>query len=450
MGRSLKLRLTLVAAVAIAVALATGWAALTWIFDRHLERRETRELTRVGLALVGSLAVSPNGQLEVTEAPTDERFFDPTGGYYWQVGSGPAALRSRSLWDQALPATKARPDDWITRTVPGPHGGRILMVERLVQPPGATRPVPVQLALDDAPLQEATAEFGREIGLSLLVLGAVLAGAAYVQVRLGLQPLGRVQGDLARMRRAPTARLSETHPTEIQPLALAINSLADAREADLRRARQRAADLAHSLKTPLAAMAAQSRKARAAGAVDAADGLDRAVAAMGAALETELARARAAAARLDGEAVVSAPATIAEQIILVVERTERGEVVTFENLLPDTLRTPVRAPDLLEMMGALVENATRFARSRVRLSGASVGPGRVGVVIEDDGDGIADADAAAALLRGARLDEVSGGHGLGLAIVRELAAATDGDLDLGHSELGGLRVELSWQAPHDA
>lgn len=449
MARSLKLRLTSVAAVAIALALAASWAALTWIFDRHMERREASELTRVGLALVGSLAVNEDGALEVLEPPTDERFFDPTGGYYWQVGTGATALRSRSLWDQALPAPLARPDDWTTRTVPGPHGGRILMVERLVQPPGATKPLPVQVALEDAPLQEATDEFSREIGLSLLVLGLVLAAAAYAQVRLGLQPLGRVQDDLARMRRSPTARLSETHPSEIQPLASAINSLADAREADLKRARQRAADLAHSLKTPLAAMAAQSRKARAAGARDAADGLDRAVAAMGAALETELARARAAAARLDGEAVESAPAAIAEQIILVVERTERGETVAFENLLPEGLRVPVRAPDLMEILGALVENAARFARSRVRVA-PSAREDWVGVVIEDDGDGIDDDRAAAALLRGARLDEVGGGHGLGLAIVRELVAATDGDLSLGKAELGGLRVELAWRAPRAA
>lgn len=83
--------------------------------------------------------------------------------------------------------------------------------------------------------------------------------------------------------------------------------------------------------------------------------------------------------------------------------------------------------------------AARFARSRVRLSGG----GDV-LTIEDDGPGLSDAQAIEALSRGKRLDEAEGGHGLGLAIAHELVLASDGVMELGRSELGGLKVELRW------
>src|SRR5690606_23405081 len=158
--------------------------------------------------------------------------------------------------------------------------------------------------------------------LSLGLLWLFLLIAAYVQVTLGLRPLTTVRRQIATLRGNPAARLPGGHPREIAPLAEAINALAEAREADLGRARKRAGDLAHSLKTPLAALAAQNRRAREAGAVEAADGQDRALAAMRAALETELARSRAAAARDAGHSLAADIETQIENIIAVIERTE--------------------------------------------------------------------------------------------------------------------------------
>src|SRR5690606_38818866 len=125
-------------------------------------------------------------------------------------------------------------------------------------------------------------------------------------------------------KRNPRERLNAAHAEEIEPLTRAINELAEAREKDLARARRRAADLAHALKTPLAALAAQSRRARASGATEAADGLDRAIAAARAAVESELARSRAAAVRAApaGASVQALP--LIDSIVGVVERAEFG------------------------------------------------------------------------------------------------------------------------------
>ena len=446
-ARSLHLRLLAGAMVAIFAALAVAWLAMTWLFERHIERREAAELTRSGLVLAAGLALTPAGAPTVDPLPVDPRFSAPASGLYWQVSTTAETVRSRSLWDQALPRPTSTPADaWRTRTGPGPFGARLLYVEREVRTERTASAALIQVASNEAALGLARREFGRDLALFLLGLWAVLSMAALVQVRLGLQPLARLRADLDRLRRSPSARLGEDHPREIITLTQAINVLADTREGDLDRARRRAADLAHSLKTPLAAMAAQSRRAREAGAADAADGLDRAVAAMAAALEAELARARAAAARDATLEARAAPAAIADRLISVLERTDDGGQIAFEQDIDPDLRLPAHEDVLTEILGALMENAARFARRRVGLSSQILADGRACLTIDDDGPGMDEGRAGAALIRGGRLDEAGPGHGLGLAIVRDLVEATEGAITLERSPFEGLRVVLTWPA----
>lgn len=439
-ARSLHLRLMAGAAVAILAALAIAWLAMTWLFERHIERREAAGLRRSGLVLVAGLRISGGG-LSAEAAPPDPRFDAPAGGHYWQVSSGDSVLRSRSLWDQMLPppAAPAPEADWRLRLGRGPFQSRLLYVEREVRLDPGGPAILVQVATDEAVLAMARREFGRDMALFLAVLWAALSAGALLQVRLGLRPLRALRGELDRLRRSPSARVTADAPREIAPLVAAINALADAREKDLDRARRRAADLAHSLKTPLAALAAQSRAARANGAGAAADGLDRAIAAVASTLEAELARARAAAARDGAKDQHAAPAAVAERLVGVIERTEEGARRVFEINLPAELRLHVAEDLLTEILGALIENAARHGRRQVRISG-----GTGTLIIEDDGPGIEDGRAESALMRGGRLDEAGAGHGLGLAIVRDLVEATEGEIELGRAALGGLRVTLSW------
>jgi signal transduction histidine kinase len=273
------------------------------------------------------------------------------------------------------------------------------------------------------------------LALFLGLLWLVLSLAAWIQVELGLRPLEDVRAALAGMRKQATARLSQSdYPAEAAPLANAINDLAAARERDLERARRGAADLAHSLKTPLAALSAQSRRARDAGATDAADGLDRAIVAANRAVERELARTRAAASAAGS----ANPHAAIAKVLQVIERTEAGARLNFENAVAMT-PAPVSEDLLIELTGPLLENASGFAQSRVRISGG--GPA---LSIEDDGPGLNEAQMEEALARGKRLDESGDGHGLGLAIAHDLAQASGATLTLGRSDLGGLKVDLRW------
>lgn len=443
--RSLRVRLLLGAAVAIFIALAAAWLVMTLLFERHVERRVHADLVREGMQLAANLSIAPDGAPLLSREPGDLRFAEPASGLYWQVTTARGSLRSRSLWDQSLPASHiAGGREWNTRFIAGPFEEQLLLVERVVKPDRDGPEVLLQLASENTSLHEARREFGTELALFLVLLWAILSAAAWTQVALGLRPLARVRDQVDALKRSPRERLAAAPAQEVEPLVRAINELADAREKDLTRARRRAADLAHALKTPLAAVAAQSRRAREAGAVDAADGLDRAIHAASAAVDRELARSRAAAIRAASGEVSAAALPVIEAVVGVVERAEFVAQVVFEVNVSSDLTVPVAAEDLLELMGALIENAARYARRRVQIAGAQTLGGRT-LSIEDDGPGIDPAQMADAFERGARLDQAGAGHGLGLAIAQDLAEATGAQIALARAELGGLKVSISWQ-----
>lgn len=439
---SLRLRLLAGAWLAILVALVIAWFAMSFLFARHVELRIEGELRRDALQLVSGLNRGANG-LAVQAPPRDARFDAPGSGLYWQVKTDTGVIRSRSLWDQVLPQPAApSTNGWRLRTAPGPFERRLYIFERQIKPDADLPPVWVQVAENENEVREAREEFERELAVFLVVLWTVLAAAAWIQVSLGLRPLRTLRAELLALTHRPTERLAGSYPKEIGPLVDAINGLADAREADVRRARQRAADLAHGLKTPLAALAAQSRLIGE-GQLSSTDGLDRAIASARASVETELARARAALSRHSVAAAAASPAAACERLIKVLERTDKGMRVDIVRDVPGGLRLRVDEDDLTEVLGALIENAVKFARREVSVV-ADSDDVNGSIRIEDDGPGMDDEAIERALGRGVRLDEQGSGHGFGLAIARDLVDATGGAIELGRATLGGLAIRLRW------
>ncbi|ALJ13701.1 sensor histidine kinase [Sphingopyxis macrogoltabida] len=439
-GGSLRLRLIAGAGVAIAVALVVAWFAMTWLFNGHVERRVEDELLVQVRPLLADLTLSGGVPVAGSE-PADPRFAVPAGGLYWQASTGAGTIRSVSLWDSRLPRAATAPaDTWRLRRADGPFGQRLLLMERAIRLQPQEPPVIVQLGYDLAKLAPAQREFGREMALFMVLLWAVLALAAWAQVSLGLRPLRRVRQEIEQLSRDASARLGGAYPRELAPLTTSIDALADAREADLVRARRRAADLAHGLKTPLAALAAQSARMREGGAADIADGLDSSIAAMRAAIDGELARTRISLVH-EGRSTVALP--LIERIVAVIEQTEAGERVAFSLACAEDATLPLASDDAAELLGPLLENAARHARRLVHVAVES-GDGALALVVGDDGAGLDSAQRGEAILRGARLDSGEEGHGLGLAIARELAEATRGELTLSRSSLGGLEVRVAW------
>ena len=450
------LRLRLLAATVLALLLALGAAGvlLARLFDEQVTRQFAQALTAQLDQLTARLAVDAQGRPQIDTATlSDPRWTRPYSGLYWQVDRVDGAavqhgvLRSRSLWDAvlALPEDALADGELHRHALPGPDGARLLAVERTVALEGAagSRPWRLVVAADLAETEAARQRFNGLLALSLGALGLLLALAAWAQVAVGLAPLRALQRGLVALHEGRIARLDGTVPAEVQPLVDGFNRVLDRNDEVVARARTQAGNLAHAIKTPLAALAQAAEAARRPGADAAALAaqVDEQVAQARRQVDWQLQRARAAAAQ--GRPGLRAPvAEAAEGLLRVMRRVhaERGLRLQADGMAPG-LHVAGEVQDLHEMLGNLVDNACKWARHEVRI-GAEAEGGQVCLVVDDDGPGIDAAQRDAALARGTRLDESVPGSGLGLAIVQELARLYGGGLRLEPSPLGGLRAVL--------
>lgn len=202
----------------------------------------------------------------------------------------------------------------------------------------------------------------------------------------------------------------------------------------MERSRGRAADLAHGLKSPLAALAADVRTLEEKGDHELAARISQVGEAMRRHVEREIARARIRGSRGHGASTPIPLRPLVETLTAMQQRTVEGGRLMFEIVIDDQGRIAMDRADLAEVLGNLIENAARHARTRVRIGARADGH----VFIEDDGPGIPEGLRAAVLERGKQLDQRSDGAGLGLSIVQDVLEAYGRNLVLETSELGGL------------
>jgi signal transduction histidine kinase len=393
--------------------------------------------------LIGGVEVTADGRPAMPRPPANPRFEVPLSGLYWQVEAGTERLRSRSLWDQALnlpmdqPADAERHDHWLS----GPAGQRLLVAERVVRLTAGDQPIIVRLAAatDLADLAEARRRFMGDLSLGLAVLAAVLLSGAAAQVYLGLEPLRRLARAVGEVRHGARDRVEGRGPAEVQPLVEELNGLIEARETAATKARHRAADLAHGLKTPLAALAHDAGAVARLGHQHLADEMHATLDAMRRHVDRELTRARLETR--DRSKARASVDLIARRVAATLARTPDGERVTFELGGDPEAAFPLEADDLAEALGNLLENAARHAEAEVRVQWTVSDTAAI-VSVEDDGPGLSPADRARMLERGARLDQRGPGNGLGLAIVADIATAYGGCLTLDAAGTGGLRAEI--------
>ncbi len=442
---SLRLRLFLAGAISILAALALSAAGLALLFERHVERRVAAELGVYLDQLVVGLDRGADGALHMRGSLADPRFGEPLSGLYWQVGAGDRVLRSRSLWDStlALPADELADGSIHEHRVPGPGGAELYAVERSVTLParlggGTVRAV---VAQDVADIVSATRAFADDLVPLLALVAALLMAAAYAQVAVGLRPLVAVRERLAAIGEGAARRLGRAFPQEVLPLAAEVDALLEAREAEAEKARARAGDLAHGLKTPLQVLAGDVERLRAKGEGSIAAEIEQVAVAMRRHVDRELARARTAAGKPDARAHV---ADVVKRVLSVVTRAPAGERLAWDVDVPPDAVGRIDPDDLAEAIGNLAENASRHARTKVSV-GARRKDSLIVVTISDDGAGIPEDGLEQALARGGRLDRLGSGAGLGLAIVRDIAEAWDGTLDVRTSP-SGLTVHFSIRA----
>ena len=448
--RSLRLRLLIAGAVSILVALGLAAFGLTLLFERHVERRIDAELTVYLNQLVANLALEPSGELAVDRPPADPRFDEPLSGLYWQIDIGPSGktLRSRSLWDSALmlPPERGVDDALHHYRISGPGGEELYLLQKSIELPPRLNGAQVRVAVawKAKEIQKSVRDFASELVPFLILIGLLLIAASWAQVSVGLRPLAAVRRKLSAIRSGHARRMESGFPAEVQPLAEEIDALLDAREKAIERAKARAADLAHGLKTPLQVLNGEIERLKCKGETEIAADISSLADAMRRHVDRELARARLAYASRDASANVKA---VVDRVIRVVERTPQGQKLDWQIDVAEGLTAPIDAEDLSEALGNLVENSVRHARARVSIA-AGLEAKQVFIAVTDDGSGIAEEHRSTVVARGQRLDTRSEGAGLGLAIVSDIAEAWGGRLILGDAN-PGLIAKLQFPAELD-
>src|SRR5262245_21442404 len=446
---SLRLRLLLAGAVSTVLALLLAAYVLTVLFERHVERRIDQELGLYLGQVIGEIERSPSGAIALARPPADPRFDKPLSGLYWQVIQEPAGkvLRSRSLWDfeLQLPPEPTIDDAVHHHRVAGPAKTRLYLLQRRIELPprlgGGTARIAV--ALDTAEVTAAVGEFATDLMPLLAIIGALLIAAAWFQVSVGLHPLAAVRSRLAAINSGDSRRLGSKFPTEVRPMAQEIDQLLDARDQELARAKARAADLAHGLRTPLQVIHAEIERLRAAGQGAFASNLQTATDAMQRNVERELARVRRADPLKETSANVS---SAIDQVLRVIQRTPDGLRLDWLVDVPKDMSARIDRHDLSEAVGNLLENAARHARHAVSINCGAEGS-FVAFSVTDDGAGIPEDRREEALARGGRLDERGPGSGLGLAIVTEIVESWGGTLTLAGAD-PGLRATIRLPGSH--
>jgi signal transduction histidine kinase len=452
-ANSLALRLFFSATLWIVVILVVTGIVLSSLYRSAVERSFDRRLGVYLRTLVADVATPDDAGDKFPQSLGEPLFELPLSGWYWQVtrldAPGPDIRSSRSLWDSTLPHLD---DPAVAATISGgpregyvngPEEQRLRMLERVIEL-GEEGRFLVTVAGDAAEIDDETRSFDRALLITFGVLAVVLLLTTTFQVQFGLAPLNRISEGLAAIRSGAAERLEGRFPVEIAPLARETNALIDANREIVTRARTHVGNLAHALKTPLSVMMNEA-------SAHSEDPL-----ALKVREQTEIMRDQVARhlerARLAARVPVIGTVTEAGPVITALARTmekihhDRGIAIAID--APEAARFRGERQDLEEMIGNLVDNACKWAQSRVAVEAFSEKPDATGerrvvrIVVDDDGPGLSPQQREQVARRGRRLDESKPGSGLGLSIVIELASLYGGGLTLGTAPIGGLRAEL--------
>jgi signal transduction histidine kinase len=275
---------------------------------------------------------------------------------------------------------------------------------------------------------------------ALVVFATVCLVGGLSIVRHGLSPFNELREKLASVRDGRAPRVDGRYPNEVQPLVDDLNALLEHRDQAVRRAIAKAGDLAHALKTPLAVLAHEAELVDTAGQAELATIMHQQIERMRRQVDYHLAHARAAASgRSSGATCMVRPS--ADSLVRTMLRLHAGGALAIQVEVDAAHIVRCHREDLDEMLGNLLDNACRWARSQVTIGSVSAGS-TTAVVIDDDGPGLPPVMRETVLQRGVRADEAAPGSGLGLAIVGDLADLYGGSIALSASPAGGLRATL--------
>ncbi|TBR11483.1 MAG: two-component sensor histidine kinase [Lysobacter sp.] len=454
--RSLQKRQLLAVSLGLVAFLALAGYALDRAFNNTARGYLRERLSSYALAFAKESDFARDGSFVEPYNTPDARFLRPGSGLYAEVVFPNGHWDSESAQGPTLPPAKLLPakhqrfeGPLPMHQIDGSEGEVYRYGLGLIWSSEGNRtaefPYTIYVYESADALREQVAIFRAALWRYLGGAGLILLLLQGIIMRWSLLPLRQVIAELKRVQRGQDSRMSERHPRELEPLTASINAFIESERENLERQRNTLADLAHSLKTPLAVLHSRLEDPTANPAA-LRDEVQAQVRRMNDIVSYQLARAASS-----GHTLFAAPIAIAphaEQIVTGLEKVYATKGVICEFDFDDGIQFYGEAGDLQELLGNLLENAFKWARSRVLLTikGVACDDGRrpgVLLAVDDDGPGIPVEKVPLVLQRGVRGDERVQGHGIGLAIVQDLVRGYRGTLEVTASEeLGGARFEV--------
>ena len=428
---SLRLRLIMGSALGVILAVLLAGLFIGYLYRSHTTDRFQTELDHHLGELVELIDFDPQGRPVVRQPLSDPQFNVGRSGLYWQV-SGPGGTALSPSLAAGPRLTPAKDDAW--------HQGRAgeeQVLQRSAHVVREGQPLTVTIASAQHLLEEQVDQFRLDLTLSMAVVGLLLLGGAALMVRFGLAPVRRLGEEVDRLRHGEIERLDPHVPAEFAPVVTRFNALLEGQAQLIARARTESGNLAHNLRTPLALIADEAEQLEIAGHRQSAAFLLERCRTMQRQIDYHLARAAAAGTR--GAGTLTAVEPLLARILEAMRRLHADRAIEVATALPHGLRLPCDGGDLAEMMSNLIDNAFKWARTRVTVTGSANR-----IEISDDGPGIPPDQRALVTNVGTRLDPATPGTGLGLAATADLLRFYDARLLLEDSSEGGLRAVMQF------
>src|SRR5690554_467836 len=434
---SLKRRLSLGLTFTLSLLLLLQWALISLVIERVTETQLLERLESETEGLLASIEVGPDNTFELNALRLSSLYQRPFSGHYFVVCTELYCKQSRSLWDESLTVDRLSSGQARQSTLAGPHDERLFTLSRGFYKQGHT--ITILVAQNISALDEDIFQFQMLYSLASAIGLVLILVVQWLIVGKALQPLGRIQKQLSRLRRGETQKIDAEGPEEIQPMIEELNRLLNAMTRKTQRSRAALGNLAHALKTRLTLLnqTAEHNALKQLPAIQ--TSLNQVSHDMGQTIERELKRARLLGSPMPGQKVDL------EQEISELSRTlqllyrDKSPIIDWD-IASDLLFVGDRE-DLLEMLGNLLENACKWCRKRVYIK-VFEQQENCYFVIEDDGKGCAQSTLSQLTQRGFRADESVPGSGLGLAIVYDIVDSYSGEMQFGQSPMGGLKVEV--------
>lgn len=436
--RSLKSRLGIGLLLSLLAIFALQWLIVTTSIRRIAESYALTRLEHDADTLLAGLRFDADGTPHLDPARVGLIYQQPFSGHYFRIAARHGVIRSRSLWDQDLPSLSLPSGASESVRETGPKAQPLLVLERGFQKQG--RSVTIAVGEEMGPVDADIRHFQRDYAVISIAAMLLLLVSQTLIVRYAFAPLDRVRRDIGRLERGEISRLESRAPEEVRPLVDEINRMLALMIQRLQRSRQSLGNLAHALKTPLTLLTDLARQQKLDSLPEIRDQLASQAEAINRLIERELQRARLAGPATSGQLFDAS-----RELPLLVQTLKalyRNKALSIDYRIPDVAEITADREDMLELIGNLADNACKWARSRVLVTMAF--DGNFSMHIHDDGPGCPPEELQRLSQRGTRLDESTAGHGLGLAIARDIVRSYGGDLAFDRSEvLGGFRADVT-------